>query len=169
MITCTRCLALEQAYVHDVYAQIARECGACSPVRSNIKEFLFQEFDTGSLLIDIGCGDGKYLNLNPNVFTVGLERCNDWFGKEANTYMNSSVNNHLIHADIVSLPVRDEFFDGVLCCGVLHHISTNERRIKSLKEMSRVLKIGGKLLVTVWAFEGREVKVITHFSDYHLA
>src|SRR5256885_2024872 len=30
-----RCLTLEQAYVHDVYSQIARQFGSSSPVRSH--------------------------------------------------------------------------------------------------------------------------------------
>ncbi|RWS26105.1 tRNA methyltransferase-like protein [Leptotrombidium deliense] len=159
MTAASRCLALEQAYVHDVYSEIARECGACSPVRSHIKQFLFDEFEFGSLLMDIGCGDCKYLNLNADIFTVGLERCEDWFHKEENVIRNNSSNccNDLLIADLVYLPIRDEFFDGVLCCGVLHHLSTTERRIRALNEMCRIMKIGGKLMITVWAFEGREV------------
>lgn len=155
----SRCLALEQAYVHDVYSSIARECGACSPVRSHIKEFLYDEFEMGSLLMDVGCGDGKYLNLKSDIFTLGLEKCPDWFNKNnQNTIPANALNmSDLMVADVIYLPVRDEFFDGVLCCGVLHHISTTDRRVSAIKEMCRVIKIGGKLLITVWAFEGREV------------
>lgn len=154
----SRCLALEQAYVHDVYAEIARECGACSPVRSHIKDFLFDEFEPGSVLMDIGCGDGKYLNIKSNVFTFGLERCPDWFNKDNNMIHNSSKMNDLLLGDVVYLPVKDAFFDGVLCCGVLHHISTTDRRVSAIKEMCRVIKLGGKVLISVWAFEGREVR-----------
>lgn len=160
----SRCYALEQAYVHDVYAQIARECGACSPVRSHIKEFIFEELEYGSLLMDIGCGDGKYLNINSGVFTLGMERCQDWFSNlnESQTNRTSNQNSAMsrgdfLLGDVLNIPVRDEFFDGALCCGVLHHISTFERRVFALREIGRLLKVGGKILITVWAFEGREL------------
>lgn len=29
----------------------------------------------GSIGADVGCGNGKYLNVNPNIFTVGSDRC----------------------------------------------------------------------------------------------
>ena len=41
--------------------------------------------------------------------------------------------------------------DGVLCIAVLHHISTLERRLAMLAELARVLRCGGRALVTVWA------------------
>ena len=159
-----RCLALEQAYVHEVYAQIARECGACSPVRSHIKEFVFEEFTFGSILLDVGCGDGKYLHINAGVYTVGLERCPDWFARDEDEGLEGcyypsvpSFGDYLL-GDVMQIPFRDDFIDGVLCCGVLHHISTTERRIRALTQLSRLLKTGGKLLITVWAFEGRELE-----------
>ena len=43
--------------------------------------------------------------------------------------------------------------DGVLCIAVLHHISTLERRLAMLGELARVLRCGGRALVTVWASE----------------
>jgi len=43
--------------------------------------------------------------------------------------------------------------DGVLCIAVLHHISTVERRLVMLAELARVLRCGGRAIVTVWASE----------------
>jgi ubiquinone/menaquinone biosynthesis C-methylase UbiE len=116
---------------------------------------VFHDFESGSLLLDVGCGDGKYLNINPNVVTIGLERCPDWFTKNDSDNVPSS---QYLLADITAIPFADRTFDGILCCGVLHHISTTERRIRALREMSRLLKIGGKILISVWAFEGRELQ-----------
>ena len=41
----------------------------------------------------------------------------------------------------------------MLCIAVLHHISTVERRIAMLAELARVLRCGGRAIVTVWASE----------------
>ena len=41
----------------------------------------------------------------------------------------------------------------MLCIAVLHHISTVERRVAMLAELARVLRCGGRAVVTVWASE----------------
>src|SRR5690625_2518420 len=76
----SRTLTLEKAYVHDVYSWIASKGDpASSPVHSHVKHFLTNEFEPGSLLLDVGCGDGKYLNFSPEVVVFGLEHCVEWF------------------------------------------------------------------------------------------
>jgi SAM-dependent methyltransferase len=47
-------------------------------------------------------------------------------------------------ADAMRLPFRDEAFDAVVCLNVLHHLA---RPSQAVKEMSRVVKSGGSLLV----------------------
>ena len=150
-----RSLILEQAYVHDVYSKIARERGACSPIRSHIKDFLCREFEVGSLILDVGCGDGKYITINPSIIAFGMEHCEDWFKSSRNSPTISCAN--LLLGDAIQMPFRDQIFDGLLCCGVLHHMSSKERRIKAINEMSRVLAPGGKILISAWSFEGREL------------
>ena len=39
----------------------------------------------------------------------------------------------------------------MLCIAVLHHISSAARRLRMLEELVRVLKPGGRVLITVWA------------------
>lgn len=36
---------------------------------------------------------------------------------------------------------------------VIHHMSNKERRIEAIKELLRIVRIGGKVLVYVWAME----------------
>lgn len=57
--------------------------------------------------------------------------------------------------DNLILPFRDESFDAVLSLAVIHHFSTSERRVRAIKELSRVLKVGGRIVFSVWAFEQR--------------
>lgn len=143
----SRSLAVEQAYVHDVYSVVAatNPDAISSPVRSNVKNFLFEEFEPGSIVLDVGCGDGKYLNLNPNVIVIGLDYCFEWFASDS----NNNEEKLAVVGNGLHLPFLDDYFDGIICCGVLHHLATRERRIKMLRELSRVLRVGGKLVMSV--------------------
>lgn len=87
-------------------------------------------------------------------------------------------------SDCLNLPIADNFCDSVICIAVLHHLSTEvctltfklinlsifficfsfkSRRIKAIKEITRILKIGGCALITVWA---QEQKVNNQESYY---
>ncbi len=43
-------------------------------------------------------------------------------------------------------------------CLVIHHMSTKERRIRAIKEMARTLRVGGRIMVYVWAMEQKRRK-----------
>lgn len=47
--------------------------------------------------------------------------------------------------------MRDGVCDGVISVAVLHHLSTRDRRLEALREITRVLAPKGRALVTVWA------------------
>lgn len=46
--------------------------------------------------------------------------------------------------------------DAVVCIAVLHHIASAARRVRLLAELARVLRPGGRALVTVWASQQEE-------------
>lgn len=47
----------------------------------------------------------------------------------------------------------------MLSIAVVHHFATTERRVHALKELARVLRIGGRLVISVWAMEQKHRKV----------
>ncbi|CAK1589106.1 unnamed protein product [Parnassius mnemosyne] len=138
--------ALERAYVHDVYEQAGDGEDAPRPPAPAVRSFL-DELDPGSLVCDVGCGNGKYLGLNPSVFTVGGDRCTRLAAQAR------QQANEVVVCDNLCLPFRDESFDAVLSIAVVHHFATVERRAMALRELARVTRIGGRLLLTVWAME----------------
>ncbi|XP_066905658.1 serine-rich adhesin for platelets isoform X2 [Halyomorpha halys] len=148
-----RCLALEQAYVHEVYHQMGgSEPGAKQhPPWPRVTHFLNQ-LEPGSIVCDVGCGSGKYLNVNPSIFKLGVDRCS----RLAMTAREEK--NEVMVCDNLALPFRDESFDAVLSIAVVHHFATTERRITALKELARILRIGGRLVISVWAMEQRHRK-----------
>lgn len=63
---------LEQIYVHDVYDKIATHFSDTrNKLWTNVTEFV-DSFPYGSILMDIGCGNGKYLGQNVRHFKVSV-------------------------------------------------------------------------------------------------
>lgn len=80
-------------------------------------------------------------------------------------------------ADNLYLPYRDNLFDAVLSIGVIHHLTTHQRRVQAIRglfliiififlliifsvECLRILKPnGGQLLIYTWAMEQKQRKV----------
>jgi ubiquinone/menaquinone biosynthesis C-methylase UbiE len=55
---------------------------------------------------------------------------------------------HFVQNNFTQLDCPDNFFDRVFCISVLEHIDDPEIKAKGLQEMARILKPGGKLIMT---------------------
>ena len=161
---------VEHEHVHKVYSQIASHF---SDTRfkpwPKIAHFL-REQPTASLIADVGkkilkvlatneysllsgCGNGKYLGVNPLAFCVGSDICPELVS------IAGDRGHQVAVCDCLQLPYRSEVFDALICIAVIHHLSTEERRLSALREMARILKSGGHMLVYVWAMEQDKRKV----------
>ena len=65
-----------------------------------------------------------------------------------------------IVSDITSIPIENDYFDAVMCVEVFEHLPNP---IEALLELNRVLKPGGKLILTA------PFASLTHYSPYHYA
>ena len=158
---------MEKQHVYEVYEKIA-------PHFSNtrykpwpmIVEFLNSPPD-GSLVADVGCGNGKYLGVNPNLNMIGTDRSFNLIGCARE---RSEQRSQTFVADSLSLPLRSNVFDSVISIAVVHHFSTNSLRVQALSEMHRILRPGGIMLVYVWAYEQEHRKFATQdvFVPWHL-
>ena len=66
---------MEKEHVYDVYEKIATHF---SNTRykpwPNVKDYI-ESFPAGSMVADVGCGNGKYLGCNDDrLFTIGTDR-----------------------------------------------------------------------------------------------
>ncbi|XP_025423500.1 uncharacterized protein LOC112692895 isoform X2 [Sipha flava] len=145
-----RSLELEKAYVHDTYQEMYHPAHKTKPW-PKVTQFL-HDLEPGSLVCDIGCGTGKYLSTNPHVFKLGVDRCLRL------TEIARSQDSEVLVCDNLTLPFKDCSLDAILSVAVIHHFSTTERRVSALQELARVLRIGGRMIITVWAMERRHRK-----------
>lgn len=109
-----------------------------------------RQVPVGSRLLDWGCGLGQmtYL-LQRRGLAVTAYDVRDVNDALPNTPL-SKVIDRVVSQEPTHLPFSDSTFDAVLSCGVLEHVDEcsqpgNERR--SLREIARILKPGGKLLI----------------------
>ncbi|XP_061399762.1 alkylated DNA repair protein alkB homolog 8-like [Musca vetustissima] len=136
---------LEEKNVHNVYDHIAEHFSETrhSPW-PQVADFL-KSFPPSSILLDVGCGNGKYLNCNPNLLNIGCDRSNGLLK------VCSSLNYQTFRCDCIHVPVRSNSVDGCISIAVIHHLATKERRLMAVKELARILRPSGQGLIYVWA------------------
>jgi tRNA (uracil-5-)-methyltransferase TRM9 len=66
--------AYEAEYVHSVYEQIAAHFSSTRYKPWPIVESFLNAQPDGSVGLDVGCGNGKYLAVNPRIFVLGSDR-----------------------------------------------------------------------------------------------
>ena len=119
------------------YAQLSGH----HPTHARILDFL--TLDQGRRVLELGCGPGKYVALlcsaGFEVVAVDPYSFPTWETIQANT---SAEMHDKVFAE--SLPFPDASFDHVVCLGALLYFEDPER---SLAEMRRVLKPGGRLVM----------------------
>lgn len=109
-------------------------------------------------ILDLGCGSGRNFIKSDDKTIYGVD-----FSKEMLKFANKNaqknkINVKLTHASAEKLPFQDNFFDNSLYIATLHCIETHEKRKKSLQELFRVLKKGGKALIIVWSRNQKRIK-----------
>ncbi len=157
---------IEKKHVYEVYDKISAHF---SHTRykpwPQVAEFL-NSLENDSYVLDIGCGNGKYLSVNENLKMFGTDRS----GNLLSIAKEKNLNSQYFVADSLKLPIRTESFDAAISIAVIHHFSNELLRIQALREIIRIVKKGGLILVYVWAMEQKEKKFTEqdNFVPWHL-
>jgi len=98
-------------------------------------------------ILDAGCGNGRYTKFilkqaDPDAFITAFDLSQRML-RRARRKLNSPRVSH-VSADLTHLPYPDGYFDAVVCGWVLEHLREPRH---GLRELSRVLAPGGKLLL----------------------
>lgn len=107
-------------------------CLTSNIARRVLKKFMAAHGDAG-LTLDIGCGYAFYKEYFPNRIAFDIR----------------PLPGVDVVGDAHRLPFEDEKFDNILCTEVLEHL---KEPAVAIAEMRRVLKMGGKLILTTRFF-----------------
>ncbi|KAF8582649.1 S-adenosyl-L-methionine-dependent methyltransferase [Ramaria rubella] len=155
--------AHEQLHVHAVYDQIAPHFSSTRykpwPI---IAEFI-ASLAPGSVGLDSGTGNGKYLPLPldrpSSIWTIGLDRSRNLLGIAQNA---GGSRREVVWGDALGRGWRQGAFDYAVSIATIHHLSTSTRRRMAVEvRQSRMAQtllrcispFHGRLLVYVWAVE----------------
>ena len=98
-------------------------------------------------LLEVGCGNGKNMLYRQDIDAYGIDI------SEEQVEICKRKGLKVEKANMTFLPFNSNEFDNIICIATYHHLDNIDDRRKALLEMYRVLKVNGKLLLTVWAME----------------
>jgi len=105
-----------------------------------------------TVMLDLACGNGRHL--------LPASKCSHSVigGDKSRRLLDIAQDTtkeidtiHLICLDARCLPLKNESIHAILFVASLHNIAGKNNRLKTLKEIRRVLRPGGTALITVWA------------------
>ena len=149
---------IEKKYVHHVYDAIAPHFSSTRFAKWPKVATFLKSLPSGSLVLDAGCGNGKYLGFSPDCFFIGCDISAPLIN------ICADRGHEVVVADAVNLPYRTGFGDAAISIAVLHHLSTENRRKKAIQELVRIVKKGGLVLITVWAVEQENRSLVTKWT-----
>jgi tRNA (uracil-5-)-methyltransferase TRM9 len=131
------------------YEKIAEDFDATRKVFWQELYFLGDYINDGDKVLDIGCGNGRFLTvIKDKIFQyTGIDNSESLISYAQKWHGDKEK---FICADALSLPFEDASFDVAVSFGVLHHIPSKKFRKQFLSEAHRVLKKDGIAIITVW-------------------
>jgi ubiquinone/menaquinone biosynthesis C-methylase UbiE len=154
------------------YSLVKRAFGTLAPVydifvtpMSGLRDRVvrFADVKPGSRILDVGTGTGKqafaFAKLGYEVVGVDLSDAMLRVASRKNTYKNATFSV----ADATNLPFPDAGFD-VACTSFVIHTMPLTIREKALKEMVRVTRRGGTVLIVDFALPRNRVHRLLVYS-----
>jgi len=130
------------------YEKIASPFSASRKQIWPVMEGFAQEIAKGSLVLDLGCGNGRILELlkQTEIEYLGIDFCEPLLEEARKLYPETKFELLDFTKDLNKLSKSDY----IVSIAALHHIPTKALRLKVFRELKSLLRPPGKLLFTVW-------------------
>jgi len=110
---------------------------------------LFEPYvSSGDSVLDMGCGNGRLIDLfkNKNIDYLGVDNSENLIELARQYYPEYNFKI----GDLTTLEFGNQEFDKIFLIGVLHHIPSRQLRNKCVQSIYAALKPGGHVLMTNW-------------------
>ena len=135
---------IEENYVKGVYENIAKRFNHSRAFKWKWIDDFYKTLNKNSLVYDIGCGSGRNMNYDGLQF-IGIDNCHNFIK------ICESKKLNVIETNVTNIPFEDNTADAIICIAMFHQLSSYENRIQTLLEIKRLVKIGEKILLSVWS------------------
>jgi SAM-dependent methyltransferase len=152
-------MELETQQVKNIYEQIATLFSDKRLNQWDWIETFINSFSYNSNLLDIGCGNGRNMK-HSNYNFYGVDNCENFIKICQDQKLNVKLS------DMTKLPFENNCFDGIISIASFHHLSNVERRLECIKEMKRILKPNGRILLSVWSINQTHNKKLNNKFKY---
>lgn len=112
--------------------------------------------DKKGKILDLGCGSGRNFIKIKKGKIYGVDFSEKMIELAKKDAKKKKIDVELAVMD-KKIPYKDEFFDYAICVAVLHCLNKKEQKIM-IDELYRVLKKGGKALISVWGKKSPRLK-----------
>jgi ubiquinone/menaquinone biosynthesis C-methylase UbiE len=123
--------------------------------------------ELGESVLDVGCGTGTLAilakrSVGPTGLVHGIDASPEMIAAAERKARKAGVDVVFRTAIVEALPFSDGMFDAVLSTLMLHHLPRGARQ-EGAREMRRVLKSGGRVVVVDFGTAGRK----SFFHHFH--
>jgi ubiquinone/menaquinone biosynthesis C-methylase UbiE len=146
---------MEKEYAKYLLEKTQKDYNLIAPDYTRTRAFLPEDLKelakyatVNERVLDSGCGSGRLFELLSHTNYYGV----DFSEKLIEIAKEKYKEGKFFVANALNLPFPENFFDKVYSISVLHHIPSEEFRLQYLKEIKRVLKKDGLLILRVWDF-----------------
>lgn len=118
-------------------------------------EKLAQNIKDGSSVLDVGCGNGRLLEVleNKKITYLGVDNSEELITLAQKNYPHYSFKV----VDILDLKNKiNQKFDLVISVAVLHHLPSGKLQVQALEQLKKMLSTDGQIIFSVWRLWGRK-------------
>jgi ubiquinone/menaquinone biosynthesis C-methylase UbiE len=130
------------------------------------------ELQPGAAVLDVGCGTGSLLiaaakRIGPSGTTDGVDRSPEMLAHARRKAAALGIDARFHEGSSDRLPFADASFDVVFCTLMLHHLPP-AMQSRTVAEMRRVVRPGGRIVVVDMARPKTVTGVFSHIGLIHL-
>ncbi|MFA5925686.1 MAG: class I SAM-dependent methyltransferase [Parcubacteria group bacterium] len=126
---------------------------------SNTRAFMWRDLgfmknlvESDGYILDFGCGNGRLAGFFEGNYGkyVGTDISQKLLNIARQRYSSEKTEFIKVNPMFERLPFGDGYFDTVFSIAVFHHFPSREYALQVSKELYRISKPGGKIVISVW-------------------